>query len=169
MTKTCAFFGNDYDFHRGRRTERRPKQKVKDCLKEQIINLIENKGIDTFFVGEIGGFENDAYDTVLEVQEQYPNIKIVLVISKITELHPVEEDDSNYVYHKRPCDEWVYPDKSATGYRRLTIVYRNRWIVENTDYIIGYNRFQGRAYEFIKQAKRKGVEIIELTDLYDFD
>lgn len=169
MTKTCAFFGNDYDFiWRGRREERQ-KPQVRERVKEQVIKLIEDKGVDTFLVGEIGGYERDAYDAVLEVKEQYPNIKIVLVISKITELHPVGEDDSNYVYHKRYCDDWVYPDKSATGYRRLTIVYRNRWIVEHTDYIIGYNPRKGRAYEFVKQAKGKGVEVIELSDLYTFD
>lgn len=55
-----------------------------------------------------------------------------------------------------------YPDKCATGYRRLCIVYRNRYIIENTDFIIAYNRYQGKAYEFCKQAKGKGVKVIEL-------
>lgn len=169
MTKTCAFFGNDYDFiWRGKRNEQRNPQ-VRERVKEQVVKLIEDKAVDTFLVGEIGGYERDAYDAVLEVQKQYPNISVVLVISKITELHPVGEDDSDYMYHRRHCDDWVFPDKCQQGYRRLTIVYRNRWIVENTDYIIGYNRYQGRAYEFIKQAKSKGVEVIELTDLYTFD
>lgn len=165
----CAFFGNDYDFMNGRKRERRPKQQVKDCIKEQIIKLIENEGVDTFFVGEIGGYEDDAYDTVLEVKEMHPEIRVVLVVSKISELHYTQPDDSFHIYHKRHCDDWIYPDKSATGYRRLTIVYRNRWIVENTDYIIAYNKYQGRAYEFCKQARNKGVQVIELTELYDFD
>ena len=66
--------------------------------KEQIINLMENEDVTTFFVLYIGGFEEDAYDAVLEVKELYPHIHITLVISKITELHPVGEDISNYIH-----------------------------------------------------------------------
>lgn len=61
-------------------------------------------------------------------------------------------------------DDWVYPDQCATGYKRLNIVYRNRYIIENTDFIIAYNRYQNKAYEFCKKAKNKGVKVIELYD-----
>ena len=36
--------------------------------------------------------------------------------------------------------------------------------IENTDFIIAYNEYKGRAYEFCKQAKNKGVTIIELAE-----
>jgi len=162
MGKICAFLGNDYDFMHGRKRERRPRIWLKEKVKEQIINLIENEDVTTFFVGEIGGFEEDAYDAVLEAKELYPHIHITLVISKITELHPVGEDISNYIHKGKPCDDFIYPDKSAMGYKRLSIVYRNRYIIENTDFIIAYNEYHGKAYEFCKQAKNKGVNVIEL-------
>lgn len=164
MSKTCAFLGNDYDKIFGRWCGHNTPPNLKERIREQIINLIENEDVDTFLVGELGGYEIDAYDTVLEVQKEYPNITITLVISKITELHEVGECDAHYVQKRRPCDNWIYPDKCATGYRRLCIVYRNRYIIENTDFIIAYNRRQGRAYEFCKAAKGKGVKVIELAE-----
>lgn len=164
MDKTCAFLGNDYDFMHGRKRERRPRIWLREKVKEEIINLIENEDVTEFLVGELGGYEKDAYDTVLEVQKDYPNIRIILVISKITELHEVGECDAHYVHQLRPCDDWIYPDKCATGYRKLCIVYRNRYIIENTDFIIAYNRYEGKAYEFCKQARGKGVTVIEFGE-----
>ena len=67
--KVCAFFGNDYDFVRKGRREHRHKEDVKEKVKEQIINLIENEEVCTFLVGEKGGFEVDAYDAVLEMKK----------------------------------------------------------------------------------------------------
>ena len=156
--------GNDYDFVSGRRRLRRPKPELKLKIQEQIINLIENKDVDTFLVGEIGGFEEDAYDSVLKVFESYPNIHITLVVSKISELHEIGGDFSNYVVKRRFCHDWIYPDKCAVGYKRWCIVHRNRYIIENTDFIIAYNKYKGRAYDFCKQAKNKGVTIIELAE-----
>lgn len=165
MNKTCAFLGNDYDFvWRKRRTHNTPDN-LKEQIREQIINLIENEGVSNFLVGELGGYEVDAYDTVLEVQQTYPDIRITLVISKISELHDIGEDSSGVINHKRGCDDWVYPPKCELGYKRLCIVYRNRYIIENTDFIIAYNPRHGRAYEFCKQAKGKGVRVIELSEM----
>lgn len=164
MGKTCAFLGNDYDFMSGRKRIRRPKPELKLKIQEQIINLIENEDVDTFLVGEIGGFEEDAYDAVLEIKEVYPDIKVILVISKITELHPVGIDGSQYINSGKYIDDFIMPDKCAVGYRKLGIVYRNRYIISHTNFIIAYNKYKGRAYEFCKQAKNKGVKIIELDE-----
>ncbi len=50
------------------------------------------------------------------------------------------------------------------GYKRWCIVHRNRYIIQNTDFIIAYNEYKGRAYKFCKQAKNKGLTIIELAN-----
>lgn len=65
---------------------------------------------------------------------------------------------------ERYFDSFIYPDQAAIGYKRWCIVHRNNWIIENTDFIIAYNRFEGRAFEVCKRAKNKGVQIIELAD-----
>ena len=167
MGKICAFLGNDYDKICGKPCWHRTPEGLKERIKAEIINLIENEDVTEFLVGELGGYEKDAYDTVLEVQKDYPNIRIILVISKITELHEVGECDAQYVQNRKPCDDFIYPDKSATGYKKLSIVYRNRYIIENTDFIIAYNEDHGKAYEFCKQARNKGVKIIDLAEIYN--
>ena len=163
MSKTCAFFGNDYDFMYGRKRMRCPNLPLKEKIKQQIINLINNENVDTFLVGEIGGFEEDAYDTVLEVQQIYPHIKIILVISKITELNEINNYNGDYIIEKRGFDEFILPHKCATGCRKFGIIYRNRYIINHADFIIAYNRQHGRAHKYCKQAENKGVTVIELA------
>ena len=165
MGKSCAFLGNDYDKIFGKPCGHNTPAGLKERIKAEIINLIKNEDVDTFLVGELGGYEIDAYDTVLEVKKEYPNIHITLVVSKITELHDIGECDYQYIHQRRACDDWIYPDKCVNGYKRLSIVYRNRYIIDNTDFIIAYNKYQGRAYEFCKQAKGKGVKVIELAEM----
>ena len=55
---------------------------LKERIKAEIINLIKNEDVTEFLVGELGGYEKDAYDTVLEVQKDYPNIRIILLSQK---------------------------------------------------------------------------------------
>jgi hypothetical protein len=56
------------------------------------------------------------------------------------------------------------PPKCEFGYKKLCLVYRNRYIIENTDFIIAYNKYKGKANEFCQAAKRKGVKVIELGE-----
>ena len=164
MSKTCAFLGNDYDKILGRKSGHNTPPNLKERIKAEIINLIENEDVTEFLVGELGGYEIDAYDTVLEVQKEYPSIQIILVISKITDLHEVGAPKDTYIPERRSFDDFIFPSKCELGYKKLGIVYRNRYIIENTDFIIAYNRYEGRAYEFCKAAKGKGVTVIELGE-----
>lgn len=164
MGKTCAFLGNDYDKFWNVKLEHDMPSGLKEKIKEQIINLIENEGVYTFFVGEIGGYEKDAYDVVLEVKKEYPQIRVILVVSNMAKLNEVGGDGSCYIVHRRDFDDFILPDRCGSGYKKLCIVYRNRFIIENTDFIIAYNQRQGRAYEFCKAAKGKCVKVIELAE-----
>lgn len=146
MGKSCAFFGNDYKWSRSDIIEK---------VKKQAFRLIDEEDVDTFLVGVKGAYENDAYNAVLDVREERPNIRIVLVVSSMREANE----------GTRLCNDVVLPDKAAIGYKRWCIVHRNNWIIENTDFIIAYNRFEGRAFEVCKRAKNKGVQVIELADM----
>ena len=138
---------------------------LKAQIREQAVNLIENEDVDTFLVGEKGGYEIDAYDVVLALQKEYPNIRIIFVISNITDLHEMGGVyDKNCVQERRGFDDFIYPPKCELGYKRLCIVYRNRYIIENTNFIIAYNKREGKAYEFCHSAKAKGVKVIELAE-----
>ena len=162
MGKVCAFLGNDYDKILGMKRGHQTPPNLKTRLRKEIIKLIKDEDVDTFLVGEIGGYEIDAYDMVLEVQKEYPDIRIYLVLSKLTDLHEMGVWDEAYISKRRGFDDFILPPKCELGYKRLCIVYRNRYIIENTDFIIAYNEYHGKAYEFCKQAKGKGVRVTEL-------
>ena len=128
---------------------------LKEKLLAEIRRLITQKNVDTFLVGEKGHYEQDAYQVVVGLQQtEFPKIRIILVISNMNELHN----------HSKSMDDFVYPLKAELGYKRWCIVHRNRYIIENTDFIIAYNQYKGRAYDFCQQAKRNGVAIIELME-----
>ena len=164
LGKTCAFLGNDYDKIPGMKCEHCTPPGLKAQIREQAVNLIENEDVDTFLVGEKGGYEIDAYDVILDLQKEYPHIRIYLVISQMTDLHEMGVRDGAQVIERRGFDDFILPPKCELGYKKLCIVYRNRYIIENTDFIIAYNKYEGRAYEFCQSAIAKGVKVIELAN-----
>ncbi len=175
MDKVCAFLGNDYE-HLAT-----PKL-IKERVKKEILKVIQAEDVDTFLVGEKGQYEKDAYDAVLEVREEHPELsfEILLVIAYMSELHPhhkktkdiieYEDDGRNtFGYERRAFDDYLYPPKAEFGYKRWGIVHRNNYIVDNANIIIAFNATQGRAFNFCQKARRKGVKIIELAEIYKDD
>ena len=145
MSKSCAFLGNDYKWSRSDIIEK---------VKKQALRLIDEEDVDTFLVGVKGAYERDAYNAVLQIKQDNPSIRIILVASSMKEVNDGE----------RYFDSFIYPDKAAIGYKRWCIVHRNNWIIGNTDFIISYNQLEGRAFEVCKRAKNKGVQVIELAN-----
>lgn len=166
LGKVCAFLGNNYDkfgfIEFGHPTPKGLKARVR----QEIINLIENEDVDTFLVGEIGGYEEDVYDVVLSVQKEYPKIRIYLVISQMRDLHETGDIYRGDWIERRGFNDFILPPRCEFGYKKLCIVYRNRYLIENTDFIIAYNKYKHRAYEFCQAAKAKGVKVIELGNDY---
>ena len=147
MGKTCAFLGNDYGLCQ-------PTGLI-DVLAAQIRRLIIEEGVDTFLVGEKGSYEWDAYHTVIRLKRrEFPNIHITLVLSSVQDLNNHNED----------MDDWYFPIEAEFG-KRWCISKRNNWIADNTDFVIAYNRYHGRAYVFCQRAKRHGATVIELTEM----
>lgn len=161
MGTSCTFLGNDYGLSK--------PQHIKEYIEEQIVKLITLKQTDTFYVGEKGAYEKDAYDTVLQIQPKFPHIKIILVIATEKELNTFEENPTERKVYRRAFDGFEYPLKAELGYKRWCIVHRNNWMIEHSDYIISYNKRKGRAFSFCKKAQNKGKTIIELTEIYTFD
>ncbi len=161
--KICAFLGNNYDKILNIKLMHSTPPNLKEKIRREIINLIENENVDTFWVGEIGGYEIDAYDVVLDVRKEHPQIWIYLVVSKINDMHKKGVRDYRLIEKFRDFDDFILPPKCEFGYKKLCLVYRNRYIAENADFIISYNKYKGKAYEFCKIAKRRGAKVIELS------
>jgi len=144
MSKICSFFGNSTIWN---------KTEIADKLKSVILSLITERQVDVFYVGTKGEFELLAHQTLAQIKQCYPHIKIWLIIDYMEDLH-----NCRYAF-----DEFFYPPLSELGYKRWSISNRNEWIIENTDYIIAYNQYEGRAYKFCQKAIKKGKTVIEIS------
>ncbi|MBR1605142.1 MAG: hypothetical protein IJ660_03440 [Alphaproteobacteria bacterium] len=147
MGKTCAFLGNDYGLGQ--------PIGLMDKVVKQIRRLITDEGVDTFLVGEKGSYEIDTYHTIINLKnKEFPDIHIILVIANMQDLNN----------HTEYFDEFYYPPEAENA-KRWCISKRNNWIADNTDFVIAYNKYQGRAYGFCKRAQNQGATVIELAEM----
>ena len=138
----CTFFGHRdcYDLESG-------------TLTFAIERLIQ-KGVDTFYVGHQGEFDRKALACLQRVKAFYPQISFTVVLAYLP-TKPLGYDPYS--------DCSIYPEGIETGPPKFAIERRNRWMLAQADYCLCYvNRPWGGAYKFAKQAKRKGLTVVNL-------
>ncbi len=146
MGKSCAFFGHRFILC---------EQQVIPLLREAIINLITHEGVDTFYTGEHGRFDILAYQTVLDIQKEYPHIRVVFVASYVRQLHR-----DRFV-----CDAFDYP-VPVTVPPRFAIGHRNKYVADNSDYLICWIDVKhGGAYQAMRRAVNRQKAVINLTSI----
>lgn len=142
----CAFFGH-----------RVIDEDLEVILKASIIDLIENKNVTTFLVGHNGAFDNLVRSTLKKLLLAYPKIRFFVVLA----YRPVEKSkNQNFDF-----SDTIYPDALANVPARYAIDKRNRWLIDNCDYVITYAKYPGGAARFSALAKKKGKIVISLVDM----
>lgn len=136
---TCTFFG-----HRSYNGEYNEK------LKEEIEKLIK-EGVKDFLVGHNGGFDSSVKQILKELKKQYTDIRYTVVLSRL----------DKYLTEK---NETVFPDGIENALPRFKIIYRNNWMINNSDIVISYvrNSLTNGASSFTDIARRKGKRIISI-------
>lgn len=107
-------------------------------------------------------FDTIASRAVLAMREKYPNIKLILVLSCLTQTRGwILEDIVEYERIKAQADKIVY---TAKEYTRGCMHKRNRHLVNNSSVCICYLKesFGGTAYT-VRYAKEQGLEIINIV------
>ena len=139
---TCTFFG-----HRDTPT------KIEPLLKATLQDLIENKGVDLFYVGNQGNFDAMARKVLSELSKMYPiTYRVVLAY------FPKEETDYS--------DHTILPDGIETVPPRFAISYRNKWMLEKADYVVTYVTYPtGGAVQFKAMAQKRGKTVIECSNI----
>ncbi len=141
----CTFFGHRdcYGFD-------------KNVLYCAIEELIQN-GVDEFYVGHQGHFDSLVLACLKMLKHNYRHISYSVVLAYLP------TPNSNY-YLYQDCS--IYPDGLELSPPRFAIERRNRWLISKAQYCICYiNNTWGGAYKFVKQAKSKGLTIINLGSL----
>ncbi len=141
--KSCTFFGHKIC-----------ASWVFDVLKETIIDMIENKGVNRFYVGNNGDFDCSARRVLKELKIHYPNIIFYVVPAYLRELENLPFDY-----------ETIIPDGIENIIPRFAICYRNEWMIERSQYVIAYVEGSiGGAYKYMTKALKKKRTVINLAN-----
>jgi len=136
MEKTCFFIG-----HRD----------APDSLAPELDALVERHiaeyDVREFVVGRYGSFDALAASAVKRAKTRHPDVRLVY----LRPYHPAERPE------KTPSgfDGSFYPPGMERVPRKLAIVRANRYMVDNSDFLIAYAWHPGNARELVEYAKKR--------------
>ena len=143
MFMTVTFFGH----------KDTPKE-IEPTLRSTLIDLIENKNVTVFYVGNNGNFDTMVRRQLENLSQTYPityNIVLAYLPTKKSEY----DDYTNT----------ILPEGIETIPKRFAISYRNKWMVEQSDVVVTYVTHSfGGAAQFKELAERQGKTVIELIE-----
>lgn len=141
-----------------------PLQKIsiRRELKKTLVMLIE-KGYCFFGAGGALGFDTLAALTVLELKNDFPQIKLILVLPCLSQADRWEEKDKAvYEDIKNKADKVVY---TSQEYTRDCMFKRNRHLVDGSSVCVCYltERSGGTAYT-VDYARKQGLTVINVAN-----
>ena len=141
----CTFFGH----------KDTPKE-IEPTLRSTLINLIEDKNVRNFYVGNHGGFDYMVRRLLIELKKIYP-IDYAVVLDYLPGKKYDPEDES-------PTDT-VLPDGIESVPRKFAINYRNKWMIEQSNYVVTYVKYIiGGAAQFKELAEKKKKIVINIAE-----
>ena len=130
-----------------------PKE-IEPTLRSTLIDLIENKNVTVFYVGNNGNFDTMVRRQLEDLSQTYP-ITYSVVLAYLPTKKSEYDDYTNT----------ILPDGIETTPKRFAISYRNKWMIEQADIVVTYvTRSFGGAAQFKELAERQGKTLIELIE-----
>lgn len=138
----CTFFGH-----------RDAPNKIEPTIRSTLVDLIENKNVNKFYVGNNGNFDAMVLKQLKELSNSYM-IEYYVVLAYI----PCEKSaNKNYEY------KTILPEGVEKVPRRFAINFRNNWMIDNSDIVISYVRYiSSGAAKFKETAEKKERIVIAL-------
>ena len=122
------------------------------CLRTILIDLIENKNVTMFYVGNNGAFDRIARGLLKELKKTY-NINYYVALAYI----PQKADGEDY-------SDSIYFDELNLKPHRLRIVERNKLMINRSDIVVTYvTHITGGAAKFKALAEKKGKMVINVS------
>lgn len=142
MENSCCFFGH-----------RDAMDSIRSKLKEEIIRLIEEHGVNDYYVGNQGGFDSLVLSVMKELTVSYPQIRYSVVLAYLP-------DEKRTI----PETNTIYPEGLERVPKRFCIARRNDWLIEHSRYVICYvAHITGGAAQFMEKARRKNRTVINIA------
>ena len=135
----CMFFGHGDC----------PETKYSNIL-QAIQNLITEKKVLTFYVGTQGNFDSLVYRALCCLRTDFPHIRVYRVLAYMPKDNGLIPDS-------------ILPEGVELVHQRYAISWRNRWMIERSDYVIAYiTHNYGGAARFVNEANRNNKYIVYL-------
>ena len=142
--KACTFFGH-----------RDCPDTIKSTLRDAVIDLIERRSVTRFYVGNQGAFDAIVLSVLRELAKDYPQIRYYVVLAYM----PKEKSE----YDSEMEQHTLLPEGIETAPKRFAIDRRNKWMLQNSDYVVTYVRYAtGGAAKFASEAKRLRKNVVEI-------
>ncbi len=143
--KRCFLFGH-----------RIVAENITNVLAKTIERYIVEYGVTEFIVGKYGDFDRLAAETVITLQQRYPQVRLTLLLP----YHPAEQRVEIPAYFNAS----LYPSGMENVPRQFAIARANRYMVDLCDYLIVYLRYSvgntQTLYRYAqKRAKNGNVQI----------
>ena len=139
----CTFFGH----------KDTPKN-IEPTLRSTLIDLIENKNVTVFYVGNNGNFDTIVRRQLEDLSHTYP-ITYNVVLAYLPTKQNEYDDYTNT----------ILPDGVETVPKRFAISWRNKWMIQQSDVVVTYVTHSfGGAAQFKELAERQGKTVIELIE-----
>lgn len=139
--KACTFIGH-----------KNTSSKLEPIFKSTIEALVL-KGVTKFYVGTHGNFDIMAQKILKQLKLSYPQINYYVVLAYL----PKARDDT------KDYSETIYPNGLEKVPLRFAITERNKWMINNSDYLVCHiNHPFSNANMFKEFAIKKGKKIISL-------
>lgn len=113
----CTFFG-----HRDCPETMKPK------LREVLVDLITNHGVDMFYVGHQGQFDAYVHSELRRLKQDYPQINYAVVLAYMPG-KKTEYDD---------CSDTMLPEGIESVHPHYAISWRNNWMLRQSEYVVTY-------------------------------
>ena len=151
---TCCFTGH--------RNLKHSKERIKEVLKNTIIQLIK-KGIIYYGCGGALGFDTIAATTILELKKEYPQIKLILVLPCRNQADKWSDKDiEEYERIKEQADKIRILSETYTN---TCMHERNRHLINNSKYCIAYlTENYGGTFYTVNYAKKRNINVINIAD-----
>ena len=155
--KTCCFTGH-------RNIPENEKEIIKEKLKNILHELI-SKGVIWYGNGAARGFDLLAAQTVLEMKQEYPQIRLILVLPCMNQTTKWYDKAEIALYN----DILKQADKVVCLHEHYAdgcMLERNRYLVDNSGYCVCYlsSNVGGTAYT-VRYAERQTLQIFNIANM----
>lgn len=119
-----------------------------------------------FYIGRNGDFDILAASIIQQIRKEYEHVLCELIL-----ILPYTVKDMEY--YVEYYDQIIIPDEVYGVHPKRVITERNKWMVEQADFVLVYTRTESggayRALEYAKKIDRPFFQLLTIGNRDDFD